>query len=112
MSKAKRMSLRWLRLLWLGGRLRLNFWQMLPVDGVDALAGFLRKRRVRILGQHIVVINLRALPLVTPLIVARNLVAAAGLFGFEHVNFILRFGHTFVRGVQRGEIGEGGDGLG
>jgi len=85
---------------------------VLAIDGVDAPAGFLGKRRVWILGKHVVVINLRALPLVPTLIVASNLVAAPGLLALQGVYFVLRFGDSLVRGVQGAEISESGDGLG
>src|SRR5688572_4857645 len=81
------------------------------VDGVDTLAGFLGELGIRIARKHLVEINLRALPFAMPFIVAGDVITAAGLLGLERVHLFLRLLNPLVGRMERGEIGESGDGL-
>src|SRR5882672_9561164 len=82
------------------------------LDRVDALPGVLRKSGIGILRDHIVVVDFRARPFVMTFVVPSDVVTAAGLFGLQRVDSSLCIGQAFVFGMQRDEVGEGGDGLG
>src|SRR5258706_8870968 len=82
------------------------------LDGVNVLPGVFRESGVGILRHHVVVIDFCARPFAVTFVVTSDVVAAAGLFGFQCVDSSLRIGQAFVFGMQGDEVGESGDGLG
>src|SRR5688572_27063432 len=81
------------------------------LDRLDALARLDGVIGVRILQQHLVVINERPARFVVLFVELRGLEIAARLFGLERGNGFLRLADAGVIRVESQEIGEGRHGL-
>src|SRR5438552_15060493 len=81
------------------------------VKRFDAVPGSFRVAGVRVLAQHIIVINPGSVEAAMPLVKSGDIEAAPRLLGLERFDQSLRCRHPRVLGMEGNEISEGSNRL-